>query len=549
VSTHEQAVGSATPPVWISRRAATEVIAAQRTASGSLAGLTVGIKDNIDVAGLATTAACPEYAYSPAASAPAVQQLEAAGAVVIGKTNMDQFATGLVGTRSPYGALSSVADATVVSGGSSSGSAVAVASGQCDIALGTDTAGSGRVPAALNGIVGLKPTRGRVSMAGVVPACRTLDCISVFARTVRAARIALAAMVDPDDPRPDEASGFARLAAPRVGVPMVDQLEFCGDAESPELFRAAVERLRRLGAEIVEIDFAPFNQAGGLLYGGPWVAERYAAVGQFLRSHRGGTFDPIVKEIILTSNDLSAVDAFRGIYELADLVAAARAAWARIDVLALPTVVLAPTHDAVADDPHGVNTKLGLYTRFVNLMDLCAISVPAGAWSGGVPFGLQLVAPAMQDAFICDLAERFEVSARDEWRVKLAVVGAHLSGQPLNHELTSRGAQLVAATRTAREYRLFRLPGGGLPKPGLVHAPDAPGVAAIEVEVWELDAAAFGAFVAEVPAPLAIGNVTLSDGERVKGFVCEPRALNSAHEITATGGWRAYLARGHTTGR
>jgi allophanate hydrolase len=532
------------PRVWISRRSATEVRAARSVAAGPLAGLTVGVKDNIDVAGLATTAACPEYAFTPKASALSVQLLETAGAVVIGKTNMDQFATGLVGTRSPYGALSSIADPRVVSGGSSSGSAVAVASGQCDLALGTDTAGSGRVPAALNGIVGLKPTRGRVSTGGVVPACRTLDCVSVLAPTVRGARLALAAMLDPTDARSAVDPGLARLAAPRIGVPMGDQLEFYGDGESPELFRAAIERLRLLGAAIVEVDFAPFAAAGGLLYGGPWVAERYAAVGQFLRSHRDATLDPVVREIILAASDLSAVDTFRGMYELADLVEQARPTWSRIDVMALPTVVLAPTHEAVADDPHGVDAQLGRYTRFVNLMDLCAISIPAGAWSGGVPFGLQLVAPAMEDAFLCDLAERFEMSAQSEWRVKLAVVGAHLQGQPLNHQLTGRHARLVASTRTAREYRLFRLPGGGSPKPGLVHAPGAPGVAAIEVEVWELGAAAFGSFVADVRPPLAIGTVRLSDGEEVKGFVCEPRALSNAHEITTTGGWRAYLDRG-----
>ncbi len=532
------------PRVWISRRSQTEIIAARNSAAGPLAGVTVGVKDNIDVAGLPTTAGCPEFAFAPTAAAPCVRRLEAAGAVVVGKTNMDQFATGLVGIRSPYGALSSVADPNVVSGGSSSGSAVAVARGECDIALGTDTAGSGRVPAAMNGIVGLKPTRGRVSNTGVVPACRTLDTVSVFARTVRGARLALAAMLDPADGRSATDGALARLAAPRIGVPMADQLEFYGDAEAPELFRTAIERLRRLGAAIVEIDFAPFAAAGGLLYGGPWVAERYAAVGQFLRSHRDATLDPIVREVILAASDLSAVDAFRGIYELADLVEQARPTWSRIDVLALPTVVFAPTHDEVADDPHGINAKLGLYTRFANLMDLCAISVPAGVWSGGVPFGLQMVAPAMDDAFLCDLAERFELSAQDDWRVKLAVVGAHLSGQPLNHELTGRGARPVALTRTAREYRLFRMPGGGIPRPGLVHAPGASGVGAIEVEVWELDAAAFGSFVAQVAPPLAIGTVQLSDGEQVKGFVCEPRALSGAQEITTLGGWRAYLDRG-----
>ena len=505
-------------------------------AFGPLAGLTVAVKDNIDVAGLPTTAGCADFAFTPATSAPAVGRLEAAGAVIVGKTNMDQFATGLVGTRSPYGALSSVADPAVISGGSSSGSAVAVASGECDLALGTDTAGSGRVPAALNGVVGLKPTPGVVSTVGVVPACRSLDCVSVFARSVALARLALEVIRD------EPAGTDRRLAAnPRVGVPRPDQREFFGDAESPALYDAAIERLRMMGAQVVPVDFAPFQAAGELLYGGPWVAERYVAVGRFIRAHSGPGIDPIVREIILGADEVSGTEVFRGMYELSDLIAATRSTWAGIDAFALPTVALAPTHDQVAEDPHGVNTKLGHYTRFVNLMNLCAISIPAGRRSGGVPFGLQLVAPAGHDALVCDLAERFERASMDASRIRLAVVGAHLVGQPLNHQMTTRGARLVATTRTAPEYRLFRLPGQGLPKPGLVHSPRAVGVGAIEVEVWELDAPSFGAFVAEVPPPLAIGNVLLGDGQWVKGFVCEPHALGGAQEITATGGWRAYL--------
>ena len=529
---------SESPQVWISRRSAAEREPGRMPTSGPLAGLTVAVKDNIDVAGLPTTAACAEFAFTPTTSAAAVQRLEAAGAVIVGKTNMDQFATGLVGTRSPYGALSSVADPAVISGGSSSGSAVAVASGECELALGTDTAGSGRVPAALNGVVGLKPTPGIVSTTGVVPACRSLDCVSVFARSVALARLALGVIRD------ESAGSEPRLPAnPRIGVPRADQLEFFGDTESPALYDAAIERLRAMGAQVVPVDFAPFQTAGELLYGGPWVAERYVAVGRFIRAHSGPGIDPIVREIILGADEVSGAEVFRGMYELSDLIAATRSTWTGIDALALPTVALAPTHDQVADDPHGVNTKLGHYTRFVNLMNLCAISVPAGRWSGGVPFGLQLVAPPGHDALVCDLAERFERASMDASRIRLAVVGAHLVGQPLNHQLTTRGARLVLSTRTAPEYRLFRLPGQGLPKPGLVHSPGSVGVGAIEVEVWELDAQSFGAFVAEVPPPLAIGNVLLADGQWVKGFVCEPHALSGAQEITATGGWRAYLSQ------
>lgn len=541
MSNSDESVESA---VWISRRSPDA--AQPATAVGALTGTSVGVKDNIDVAGLPTTAGCPAFAYAPERTAVCVERLEAAGAVVIGKTNMDQFATGLVGTRSPFGALSSVADPSVISGGSSSGSAVAVASGQCDIALGTDTAGSGRVPAALNGIVGLKPTRGLVPTTGVVPACESLDCVSVFASTVAQARVALAAMLVADEHedgavfRPDR---LARLAAPRVGVPSPGQLEFFGDVEGPGLFASALERLAACGARIVEVDIEPLLAAGDLLYDGPWVAERLAAVGAFIRAHPAQV-DPIVRDVIMAAAELTAVDAFRGIAELERLVRQASAIWSQVDLLALPTVAIAPTHDAVAEDPHGVNAQLGHYTRFVNLMDLCAIAIPAGRWSGGVPFSLQLVAPAMQDAFVCDVAERFERSGWGAETIQLAVVGAHLCGQPLNHQLTERRARLCALTRTAPEYRLFRLAESVPPKPGLMHVGEDG--AAIEVEVWELDAAAFGSFVAQVPPPLAIGTVRLASGQDVKGFVCEPRALDGAEEITVYGGWRAYREAGAT---
>ena len=541
-SGHVETVHGSQPRVWISRHTADHVAAATAAAAGPLAGVTLGVKDNIDVAGFATTAGCPEFAYQPNASADCAERLVAAGVVVVGKTNMDQFATGLVGTRSPYGALSCVADSRVVSGGSSSGSAVAVALGECDVALGTDTAGSGRVPAALNGIFGLKPTRGLVSTVGVVPACPSVDCVSVFARTVRSARLALMAMADPAGRRDSSRVGtppFGPVLRPRVGVPRLLDVGTDLDGDARALFAAALAKLEHLGASLHEIDFAPFDAAGDLLYGGPWVAERYAAVGEFIEGNPEAALDPTVREIILGAASVSAVDTFRGMYELDGLLAAAQAAWAQVDVLALPTVGVAPTHEEVAADPHGANTRLGRYTRFVNLMDLCAISIPAGTRPGGVPFGLQLVAPAMADAFICDLAERFE-GAADTGPLRLAVAGAHLRGQPLNHQLVERGARFVAATRTAPVYRLFRLAQSDPPKPGLVH--DAAGAGAgIEVEVWELGPAEFGSFVAQVPPPLAIGTVSLEDGTEVSGFVCEPRALDGATEITRFGGWRTAL--------
>ncbi|MGD9696977.1 MAG: allophanate hydrolase [Thermoleophilia bacterium] len=532
--------------VWISRRSGDALERARAAAPpGPLAGRLLAVKDNIDVAGFPTTAGCPEFAYEPAAAAPCVRRLEAAGAVVVGKTNMDQFATGLVGTRSPYGVVSALGHPEVVSGGSSSGSAVAVASGEVDLALGTDTAGSGRVPAAMNGIVGLKPTRGLISVEGVVPACLSIDCVSVFARTCAEARLAMCVAADPEGPaardRPLPARrALAAAAAPRVGVPDPAALDFGDDPEGPGLFRAAVARLEALGARTVDVDLAPFRAAGDLLYGGPWVAERLAAVGGFMRDNPAATLDPVVRSIILGAEGIDAVAAYRGRYALDRIIRDAAGVWDRIDALLVPTVPFAPTIAEVAADPHGVNARLGAYTSFVNLMDLCALALPAGARQSGVPFGVQLVAPALQDALLCDIGTRFELGpAAGARTVRLAVVGAHLRGQPLNHQLTERAARLVAVTESAPEYRLFRLDGTAPPKPGLVRAPgDGVGV---ELEVWELGEREFGSFVAEVPPPLAIGTVRLASGEEVKGFVCEPFAVEGARDISGFGGWRAYL--------
>ncbi len=531
-------IAQSNPAIWISRCPDDAVAAEAGRADGPLAGALVAVKDNIDVMGMPTTAGCPAFAYTPDHSAPAVDRLRAAGGVLVGKTNLDQFATGLVGTRSPYGALESVLAPGIISGGSSSGSAVAVAAGLVDIALGTDTAGSGRVPAALNGIVGLKPTRGLVSRDGVVPACRSLDCVSVFARTCADAALALACMCDSDS-RPGAVTS-AVLAAPRVGVPAPGQLEWFGDIEAAALFDAAVARLRALGSSIVEVDLTPFLAAGRLLYEGPWIAERTAAIGEFVSAHPDDVH-PVVREVVLAGANRTAVDAYRGAYRLEEFAEQAAGGWARMDVLALPTTAIAPTVEEALANPHGIHAQLGTYTTFVNLMDLCALSIPAGVRAtSGAPFGLQLAAPAFSDVMLTGLGTRFEATA-PQATVAVAVVGAHLSGQPLNHQLTRRGARLVAATHTAPTYRLHHLAGTVPPKPGLVRTNDGDGVA-IEVEVWELTTAAFGAFTAEVPAPLGIGSVTLADGTVVKGFICEPAGLADARDISEFGGWRAYRA-------
>lgn len=556
--------------VWIALRPEADVVAeaealAARRAGGEalpLYGVPFAVKDNLDVAGLPTTAACPAFAYEPAQDCEVVRRLRAAGALVIGKTNLDQFATGLVGVRSPYGAPSSVFDSHYISGGSSSGSAVAVAAGLVSFSLGTDTAGSGRVPAAFNNIVGWKPTKGLLSTRGLVPACRSLDCVSVFALTCgdAAAVARVAEGFDAADAFSRVAPGAAATlpAAFRFGVPRPEQREFFGDAEAARLYAESVERLRALGGTEVEIDFAPFRDTAELLYSGPWVAERLAAITPFADEHPEA-LHPITEKIIGGARRFSAVDAFRAFYRLEELRRVASATWEKVDVLLLPTTPTIYTHAELAAEPVLLNTRLGTYTNFVNLLDLSAVAVPAGFRADGLPLGATLMAPAFFDAALLELGGRMhaalggrlggtQVALGDAGsapvpsagRVSLAVVGAHLSGQPLNHQLTSRGGVLVRSTRTAADYRLFALPNTTPPKPGLVREAGFSG-AGIEVEVWSLSPAAFGAFTAEVPAPLAIGNVTLADGASVKGFVCEPSALLGAKDITEHGGWRSYL--------
>ncbi|MBC8120562.1 MAG: allophanate hydrolase [Gemmatimonadaceae bacterium] len=506
-----------------------------------LYGIPFALKDNIDVAGLPTTAGCPAFRYVAERTAPVVERLLAAGAILIGKTNLDQFATGLVGTRSPYGVPSCVFDERYIAGGSSSGSAVAVAAALVSFALGTDTAGSGRVPAAFNAIVGLKPSHGLLSTAGVVPACHTLDCVSVFALTCQDARQVLEVAGE----TPVLRGPVVPAGAPfRFGVPVAAQLEFFGDVEAAELYRLAQERLVGMGGERVEIDFAPFQAAAQLLYGGPWVAERLAAVGEFLFAHPG-EIHPVVSEIISSGSRFSAVDAFRGLYRLEELKEAASHQWKQMDMLVLPTTGTTYTKAEVEAEPIKLNTNLGYYTNFVNLMDLCALALPAGLRPNGLPFGIQFIAPAFNDRSLSTLGETFLVgtadSNADPSLVRLAVVGAHLSGQPLNYQLTERHARLVRACRTADNYRLYALAGTVPPKPGLVRDPDLNGQG-IEVEVWAMTGEAFGSFVAAVPEPLVIGTLVLEDGERVKGFLCEPYAIADAREITYFEGWRAYLA-------
>ncbi|WP_086619612.1 allophanate hydrolase [Erythrobacter tepidarius] len=545
------------PQVWISRMAAEELLAQARivdarVAAGErlpLAGVPYAAKDNIDVIGLETTAACPAFAYLPETSAMVITKLSAAGAICVGKTNLDQFATGLVGTRTPYGAPRNASNLAYVSGGSSSGSAVAVAAGLVAFALGTDTAGSGRVPAAFNHLVGLKPTRGRWSTRGLVPACRSLDCITVFTDSPADAQLldSVIAGFDAADPfsrRPVDVP----IRGGRIGIPRPDQRVFFGDLESEQLYNRALAVLGRIG-ELVEVDIAVLLEAAQLLYGGPWVAERTAAVGTLLRDNPEA-IDPTVRSILEPGLTMSAVETWKGIYRLAALARHAEALWDSVDVLAFPTTGTIYRVAELSAEPVALNSNLGRYTNFVNLLDMAAIAVPAGARHNRTGFGITLIGPAHSDRGLIAMAQDYLAAAQlpefppldtgDHMdTVKLAVVGAHLEGMPLHWQLSSRNARFVGAFTTAATYKLYAMAESVPPKPALVHSGD--GGAAIALEVYEMGLAEFGSFVAEVPPPLAIGTVTLADGTSVKGFVAEPRAIVGARDITHLGGWRAYI--------
>ncbi|WEK46555.1 MAG: allophanate hydrolase [Candidatus Andeanibacterium colombiense] len=554
-----EAYDAVQPQIWISRAAPEDLLAAAnavdaRIAAGEklpLAGVPFAVKDNIDVAGFETTAACPAFAYRPAASAEVVARLEAAGAICVGKTNLDQFATGLVGTRSPYGIPRNAYNLAYVSGGSSSGSSVAVAAGLVPFALGTDTAGSGRVPAAFNHLIGFKPTKGRWSTSGLVPACRTLDCITVFTDTLGEARLIdeVVAGFDAVDPFSKPLADRA-LWPQRIGVPRRRQRQWFGDAQAEYFYDRALELLSER-AQIVEININSLLEAAQLLYGGPWVAERTAAIAGLLESDPDA-IDPTVRGVVEPGKDIGAVELWDGIYRLAELKRYADGLWDSLDLLAFPTAGTTYRVSELLAEPVALNSNLGRYTNFVNLLDMAAVAVPAGIRSNGTGFGITLIGPADSDRALIATAETYLAAAKlpspppldlegKMETVKLAVVGAHLKDMPLHWQLTSRDAKFVGAFETAPTYRLYAMADSVPPKPALVHSDNG---AAIAVEVYELDVAAFGSFVVEVPAPLAIGTVTLSDGTSVKGFVSEPRATTGAEDITELGGWRAYIARG-----
>lgn len=545
-----EALMAAQDPAIFIQTAATEDLHARAVFLDSLAeelplrGLTFAVKDNIDVAGLATTCACPEYAYVAERSAPVVTRLEDAGALCIGKTNMDQFATGLVGTRSPHGTPKNPVDVTLVPGGSSSGSAVAVARGIVDFALGTDTAGSGRVPAAMCGIVGVKPTVGRLPASGVVPAVRSIDCVSIFTDSLALAKSLLSVASGRDD-----ADAFSRdtpdepvaTVPRRLGVVDRATLEAAGAVGCvADAYEETIAALEAAGAELVPFDLAPFLAVGDLLYGGPWVAERTAAVGDFVAAHPGDV-DPVVGPIIMGGEEYSAVDAHLAGYRLKALASGPVAdELARFDAFVLPTIPFGPSRTDVEADPVGVNSAVGRFTTFVNLLDLCALAVPTPF--APAPVGMTFLAPAWHDEVLLDLAAGLAAGELPgpaiASPVALAVAGAHLKGQPLASQLEDLGAIWAETTTTAASYRMYALADGPPFKPALVHDPDG---VSLEVDLWHVDDTMLGSFLQMIPAPLALGQVELADGRSVVGFVSEGRAVDGATEITQHGGWRNYV--------
>ncbi|MDP9173179.1 MAG: allophanate hydrolase [Planctomycetota bacterium] len=548
-----------------------QLLAAQeRLAHGigqPLLGIPFAVKDNMDVAGHPTTAACPAFAYVAQETAPVIQLLRDAGAILVGKTNMDQFAAGLVGTRSPYGICRNLFDDRYIPGGSSTGSAIAVAAGLVSFSLGTDTAGSGRVPAAFNNIVGLKPSRGLLSCRGVVPACKSLDSVSIFALNCADARLLLSMTA-----KPDSGDGFSRrldeISKPpawsagrfRFGAPDSKDLRFYGNEEWASLYQSAVERMGRLGGESVTIDYGPLARAAALLYEGPWIAERAMVVRELLE-RSPGALNKVTHSVISRGKNMQAGAVFEGLYKLAQCAQEFKPQWSKIDFLLLPTAGTIYTISDLEREPMQFNTNLGYYTNFVNLLDLCGVAVPSAMSQSGLPFGISLIAPAGSDEPLMDLAERYHLSSGLPMgatglplpstsapavtepvvdNILIAVVGAHLTGQPLNYQLTQRNATLTRSCKTAEKYRLYALAGTTPPKPGLARVEDAAG-RAIEVEIWRMPIAEVGSFISLIAPPLGIGTLELEDGQYVKGFICENYAIATALDITDFGGWRAYL--------
>jgi allophanate hydrolase len=529
-----------------------------------LYGVPFAIKDNIDLSGIPTTAACPAFAYTPERSATIVEQLIGLGAIPLGKTNLDQFATGLNGSRSPYGACPNSVLSEYPSGGSSAGSSLAVALGVASFSLGTDTAGSGRVPAALNNLVGMKASKGLISTAGVVPACRTLDCVTTFTATAREASqlLGFTARLDSRDeysrsnPLWNDASAFGTPRPFRFGVPRAEDLEFFGCEQGPALFNDAIGRLKAVGGEAVTLDLSPFLEAARLLYDGPWVAERYSVAGDLMQTHPEAVL-PVIRAVLTKAPAVDGVQTFRAQYRLQALKALCDKAMADLDCVLTPSIPRPVTLAELEAEPVLRNSELGYYTNFMNLLDYAAVAVPSAFMSNGLPWGVTLFGRVFTDQYLLSLADALQretdlpvigghslilsaptALARND-KARLVVCGAHLDGLALNWQLKQRGGRLLETTHSSADYQLYALAGGPPFRPGMLRVEQ--GGVAIAVEVWELPSSELGSFLTGIPAPLGLGKVQLADGRWESGFICEPYGLNGATDISHLGGWRAYL--------
>lgn len=563
------------PKIWISVDSEENLLRQASQLEGTQAqslplyGIPFAVKDNIDVANLSTTAACPDFKCFPESDATVVSLLRNAGAIPIGKANLDQFATGLVGTRTPYGIPENPFNPDYIPGGSSSGSAVSVALGQVSFSLGTDTAGSGRVPACFNNLIGLKPTKGSISTKGVFPACRSLDCVSIFALNAHDAQkvFGVAALEDPDDPYskevPKELESLSRIPKDKTvfGVPDPLQLKFFGNESYQELYLESISRLESLGYAQKTIDFSPFLETAALLYEGPWVAERYWATRDLIENSPDSLLST-TRKVIEKGNLGTAVETFDAMYKLQALKRRAASILSTVDFVATPTAGTHYRKTEIESDPIRLNSNLGYYTNFMNLLDLSAIAVPTGFTTHGLPFGITLFSNAFHDEFLLEIANRLhkeselnlgrsdvrkhpELAPVEYNSVPIAVCGAHMSGLPLNSQLKELGSVYLKTTHTSPHYRLFALPNTSPPKPGLVK--DAEHGGPIEIELWNLPKSQWSTFIEQIPPPLGIGNIELEDGSFVKGFLCEAWATEGARDITELGSWRTFTSTRETT--
>ncbi|MGG4481942.1 allophanate hydrolase [Paenibacillus illinoisensis] len=502
-------------------------------------GIPFAIKDNIEVQGWPVTAGCPEFSSVSEQYAIVVERLIAAGAIPVGKTNLDQFATGLVGTRSPYGETCNALRPELISGGSSSGSAVAVALGQAAFSLGTDTAGSGRIPAALHGLVGYKPAVGAWPSTGLVPACRSIDCITVFTHELEDA-----VSVDRIVRGPHAEDAFSKTRplgptrAPAKWLLPKGELTFFGPfAEAYETaWQAAKQALLQSGVYVDEVDISMLQEAAALLYEGPLVAERWADLEMFAQQHPGALF-PVTEKVLRTGgkDTFTAAALFRAQHRLAE-IRRSTAEWLHNAVLVLPTCGGTWTREQVQQDPIQTNSHMGLYTNHCNLLDLSAIAVPAGKAAEDLPFGITLFTLPEQEASMVEAARIFEPHHN---RLLVAVCGLHMRGMSLEPQMTGLGAFFVEETRTAPEYRLYKL-NTSPAKPGLVHTLEEG--TSIDLELWSMPLSSFGSFTAAIPAPLGIGKIMLQDGRVVSGFICEASAAQNAVDMSHLGGWRNIVA-------